>query len=220
MRRLKVIALPLPGPTELEPVQAHHLEHVLRARVGQEVSLFDGSGNEQVARVESLGPVRVSPVGPPTHTRPVDPIHLVLSVLKHQAMDLALRMATEAGASVVHPVLMERTIARGDRGPRWERILVAASTQCGRADVPALMPVRSLDDTLNALGVPLLFGAPGAGRPEAAREAVGLVIGPAGGLSPREVDDLLQRGARPVGLGPHVLRAETAVAVALGLLRA
>lgn len=220
MRRLRVDLLPLEPGSTLPDGVAHHLENVLRARADQHVLLFDGAGREQEAVVRSLGPLTLDPAGPVRVQDALLPVHLVLSVLKHQAMDLALRMAVEAGATHIHPVLMERTVAKGDRADRWERILSSAATQCGRADLPILHGVERLDRCLDQLDLPVLFGAPGAPRPEPLQEPVALVIGPAGGLSDREATALLHRGGTPIGMGPHILRAETAVAVGLGLLRA
>ncbi|MCB9671640.1 MAG: 16S rRNA (uracil(1498)-N(3))-methyltransferase [Alphaproteobacteria bacterium] len=220
MKRVLVAELPATAGQELDPVPSHHLEHVMRASTGDGVLLYDGAGNEQPAVIVGLSPVRVDPAGEVRACPPPPPVHLVLSVLKHQPMDLALRMATEAGAAAIHPVIMERTVAKGDRHDRWERIVASAAEQCGRAHLPVLSPIRRLAESLDTLDFPLLFGAPGADRPEPAPGGVAVVIGPAGGLAPREIQALLARGARPIGLGPYVLRAETAVAAALALLTA
>lgn len=219
MKRIRVDHLPLSDDTALDTGASHHLVNVLRHTVGDEVLLV-ANGLEQTARIVEVGPpVLVAPTAEPNEQAALVPIHLIVSVLKHQAMDLALRLATETGATSIQPVLMERTVARGDRHDRWKRILVSAASQCGRADLPELHPVRPLAHVLEDLDVPLLYGAPGATAAPAAEAACALVIGPAGGLGRRDLERLQRHQARPVGLGPHILRAETAVAVALGLLR-
>jgi 16S rRNA (uracil1498-N3)-methyltransferase len=221
MKRLRIDRLPLEGATLLPSDVAHHLVHVLRAPVGREVLLHDGAGLEQPARLTSQHPATVEPTGPLVARPQPGPLHLFLAVLKHQPMDLALRMAVEAGATAIHPVHTGRTVAQGDRTKRWARILDSAADQCGAARVPELHPVQDLFDALDAHPMPLRVGRPGAPAPTGVLPSpVGLVIGPAGGLTPAEESALDARGAEPIGLGPWILRAETAVAVGIGLLRA
>ncbi len=218
--RVHVAALPIPERHTLDPTTSHHLERVLRLRPGATLTLHDGRGTEQTATVVAIRPVRVAPVGPPRPVPPPVPLHLALPVLKHQAMDRALRMATEAGVSAFHPLLTERTVAKGERRERWERIVVSATNQCGRAHVPVLHPLLPLETFLDDPPTPsIVFGAPGAPAPVPAGGPCTLVIGPEGGLAPREVDRLLDQGATPIGLGPYILRAETAAAVGTALLR-
>lgn len=209
MRRVRVASLPA-GP--VDDATWHHLAHVLRLAPGVPLVAFDGAGNLQPVTV---GDHALIPAGPVEREPEPPAIDLVVSVLKHQPMDLAVRMATEAGVRRILPVIMERTVARGDRHDRWLRIVQAAATQSQRAHEPELLPVQSLRDAVEALDGPIYFGAFGHGPPTHPDGAV--VIGPAGGLAPSEEAWLLER-ATPIGLGPHVLRAETACAVAVSLL--
>ncbi len=222
MKPPKRVAVPvLPDEDGLLPESAsHHLVNVMRLKPGRRVVLFDGQGREQDAELVDIAPprARVQVLGEPRSVPTGPPLTLVLAVLKHQPMDLAIRMATEAGAARILPVRTERTIAKGDRTERWKRILDAASAQSGRARRPELAPVQPLRSAIEALDVPVFAALPGA--PPAVRPTgpCAVCIGPAGGFSPAEATWLSERST-PVGLGPHVLRAETAAAVAVALLR-
>jgi 16S rRNA (uracil1498-N3)-methyltransferase len=198
----------------------HHLVNVMRLRPGQLLVLFDGEGTEQDAELVAVdGPqARVRMIGSPRVVAASPELTLILAVLKHQPMDLAVRMATEAGVSRIVPVLTQRTVAKGDRSDRWQRILDSASAQCGRARSPVLEPVADLRVAVESHEGPVYTALPGAGLAERATGAAAICIGPAGGFSPAEVDWLTTH-TTPVGLGPHVLRAETAAVVAVSLIR-
>ena len=104
-----------------------------------------------------------------------------------------------------------------------EVALRRCAEQCGRAVVPAVAPTTTLAEVLKTsfAGERLLF-SPGHGGtlPEGRPRAVLLLIGPAGGFEPGELDEAQQAGFRPIGLGPRVLRAETAAIAAVALLQA
>lgn len=221
MRRF--YAWPLGGDGELVRLDAatsHHLLRVTGVGPGEEVELFDGQGQGRLARfqraeegaalVEILGPV----VAEPEEEGP----WLVLALLKHAAFDTALRMATELGAGRILPVLAERSVARGERVERWERLVLAAATQCGRRRVPPIAEAAPLSSVLAALPPDrarwiCLPGAPPLGT--GGLPSV-LLVGPEGGWSPSEAALALGEGrCLPLGLGPHVLRADTAVVRAL-----
>lgn len=220
MKRLRTDALPLHDPDVLPAGPSHHLLHVLRGRPGAALVLFDGTGREQDATLIGARDGRAE-VRPTSGVREVGghaEVHLVLALLKHQAMDLALRMAVEAGVHTVHPVITARSVAKGERSDRWARILTAAAAQCGRADEPRIAPVLPLADAVRTLEMPVFVGVPGAAPPDRPTGPCAIVVGPEGGLTSSEVDRLIAGGAHPVGLGPHVLRAETAAAVGVALL--
>lgn len=219
MRRLWVEALAAPGErVPLGPTSSHHALRVLRLPRGAEVVVFDGTGRQARASLVDVtdGAALVEVIGPATTAAPAHPLHLVLGLLKGPAMDLAVRMATEAGATDIHVVQAARSVARGDRADRWARIAASAAQQCGRADIPRVHPVVALADALGALpALDLRVAVPGAPRLEPATGPAAICVGPEGGFTDAELACLLERGARPAGLGSWVLRADTAVAVAV-----
>ena len=164
------------------------------------------------------------------------PLRLALAqgLPRADKMDAIVRMATELGATRIDPLLTARAVARPDaargrgRRLRWERIAREAAKQCGRAVVPAIGEPRALADWLAArpAGGLLVCLWEGEARPlaaqlpaEAPSEAT-LLVGPEGGLTAEEVAMLRAAGALVAGLGPRILRTETAGPVGLALLQA
>lgn len=222
MRRFWISRLGTPGEQlALDPQASHHLVHVLRATKGQAVVVFDGAGAWAQAMVETPDATRavVRQVGPTYLVKPTHPLVLLLGLAKADAMNTAVRMATESGATALQPVQMARSIPKKGRIDRWKRIATAAAAQCGRADRPQVLPVRSLADALHNLpqGIDLRVADPGAGPLPRATGPAAVVVGPEGGLTGAERAQLAAHGARTVGLGAWTLRVDTAVAVALGL---
>jgi 16S rRNA (uracil1498-N3)-methyltransferase len=220
MRRFLVEQLaPVGGLVTPGADVARHLA-VIHIRRGERVILFDGGPLEAVATVVDPHPplLQVDDVRPASRARA--DVHLLIGLPKGPAMDLAIRMATEAGVTHLHPVASSRAVPKGDRVDRWERIAESAAEQCGRADVPAILPLRSLPEALDALpsGIEVRVATPGAPRLSPTEGAAAVLIGPEGGLTEQEVELAQSRGARPMGLGPFVLRTETAAAVAVAMV--
>lgn len=176
-------------------------------------------------------------------------VTLVQSVPKGDKMEAIVRAATELGVVRVVPVLTERTIVSleparwRERARRWQRVAKEAAKQCGRAVVPPVEVPRPLADVLAAdepadlrlcfwegaattagegggqaglLGTTLAAGLP-ASLPRDAR--VHLLIGPEGGLSRDEVDAARARAWKVVGVGPRILRTETAGPAIIAILQ-
>lgn len=224
MRRCHLPTLaPEGSEVALPPGASHHIVRVCRLGPGDELTLFDGRGHQQRAtlrRVEGTTAwVRADEAPREAPVRPQ--IHLVLGLPKGPAVDDAVRMAVEAGATHLHPVHAARTQGRPERSDRWERIASSAAAQCGRADLPVLEAPASLDQVLARLaGVDLWIAQPACGAapsPEPGRPAA-ILIGPEGGWTEAEVDRALAAGARGVELGPWVLRTPTAAAVGVAWL--
>lgn len=223
-RRYLCREIPSPGcVVRLDPATSHHVLRVAVLPRGRRLGLFDGRGTEAVGRLvgveEGLAVVEVlagstEQVVPAPLPRRID---LLLSVCKGPPYERMLRMATELGATRLLPVLTHRAVPRGDRGERWERVLQAAAEQCGRADLPALLPALPLPDALALSDLPAvrLVLHPGGPVRDARAGDLALLVGPEGGLTPDELEAAAHAAFEQVGLGPLTLRADTAVAAAL-----
>jgi len=210
----------------------HHLTRVLRLRVGETVTVADGSGCWRpygVAAIAAGATVRLDAAGEPDVEPVLTPrLAVAFALTKGDKPELVVQKLTELGVDRILPVLSDRSVSRPDPGraagmvERWQRITREAARQCRRATLPT---VEQLTPLAKLAGHPGLVVAERGGRP-----AGGLgpppggeilaVIGPEGGLTPEEVAALAPWGR--LGLGPHVLRAETAAlaaATTLGLLR-
>lgn len=219
MRRFLAPALPGEGGlVRLSPEVSHHLLRVAGIAPGEAVVLFDGEGRQAgaILRGVEAGQALLEQQEVAASIR-VDPVHLLVAVCKHAAMDTLLRMATELGATHIQPLHCARSVATGDRGDRWERIAEGAAAQCGRADLPTIGAVLPLAAALAALpeGLTRRVFVPGGPRRGTLAPPCALLLGPEGGLSAAEVDLALAAGFEAEGLGPRILRADTAVAAAL-----
>ncbi len=165
-------------------------------------------------------------------------VTLVQGLPKLDKLETVIQKATELGVWDVMPVAMERSVARVEgnethKRERWERIVLEAAKQSGRAHVPQVHAVRSLPQTLQLLeqggydAVYLAWEEECELRlSEALRRlllqtpkprAVAIVIGPEGGVTPAEAEQLRAIGATAVTLGPRILRTETAGLCALSV---
>ena len=214
---------------------AHHAREVLRLRAGSAVRIFDGAGAEFEATLDSVTRqgVLARLAGPATPRCPESPLRVVLALppLKGDRMESVIQKATELGVAEVRPVVTARTDAagrpalQGTRQERWEKVASGAAEQCGRAVVPVIHPTATLDALLAEAfdGRRILFlETPGqaplaAGGPRPVSALA--LVGPAGGWEPAEAARLLSAGFEAAGLGPRVLRAETAAIAAVTVLQ-
>ena len=235
--RIFVTAEIKPGaPLALDAAAAHYLSRVLRARTGDPVMLFDGSGADFTAHIESIDrkgvvcrvDARVDGLAEPNVA-----MTLVQGISRGEKMDLTIQKATELGAAAIRPVLTERGVVRlpaeraASRARHWRKVAINACQQCGRSVVPAIAAPAALADALQSdTSQVRLMALPGAeetlGETLAAipsPPSVSLLIGPEGGFSNAEIDDALAAGVRPFRAGPRVLRTETAAIALLSILQ-
>jgi 16S rRNA (uracil1498-N3)-methyltransferase len=216
---------------------AGHVSRVLRLRVGENLTLFNGSGGEYSATIEqSQGSSVTVAVGEARPLERESPLHLTLAqgISRGERMDLVVQKATELGATAIVPLLTERSVVRltaqqADRKMNhWRAIAIAACEQSGRNRLPAVSSPRALSDFLRggdgspSEGMRLLLSPAGAaGLDDLERPAAGItvLIGPEGGLTDEEQQAALRAGFVAVRLGPRVLRTETAAIAALTLLQ-
>jgi len=231
------VGLPLAAGVELSlpPGPARHAQ-VRRVQPGDALLLFDGSGSDWPATVVAVGrsEVRVRLGDAVAVSRELGrPVTLALGMPANERMDWLVEKATELGVARVQPLLTERSVLRlaGERGNRkrehWQAVAEAACEQCGRARLPAIEPVRTLAEwlPLAPIGLRLMLSLhpaartlPGLAPTLAPGRALCTLSGPEGGLTAAEEQAALAAGFVPAGLGPRVLRAETAPLAVLAWL--
>ncbi|MCA8908978.1 MAG: 16S rRNA (uracil(1498)-N(3))-methyltransferase [Rhodospirillaceae bacterium] len=216
----------------LTPTQTHHLNIVLRKNAGDAIRLFNGQDGEWLARLEQIGRSGGSAVAE-RQLRPQSAgpdIRLLVPPLKRGRIEWLVEKATELGVAEIQLILTIHTDAQRPKADKLAIHAVEAAQQCERLDVPALHPPVPLPEVLAAwpAGRPLVVAAeraPASGPPppglaEVARQhscgPAGLLVGPEGGFTVSELDDLRDLPfVALVGLGPRILRAETAALAAL-----
>ena len=223
------------GALRLSPEESRHLAKVLRAERGTVVEALDGRGTVWRAEVADTNPREVTLRAlEETRVEPPAPSYeLGVALPKGGRMDDLARQLVELGVSRLSPLLTERTEAgkAAERGAakveKWRRIAVEACKQSGNPWLPEIFEPRPFIDWLKALpaGGARWLGSPGAAPPgfcgEGAEVAnVALAIGPEGGFTAGEAEQAAQAGFLPAGLGPYVLRVETAAVAALAVARA
>jgi len=238
MPRFYLRAEAVNGPhVTFDAEETRHLARVLRLRPGAVVHAVDGRGQALIVRLTQVGSRSAEgEVLGHEAQRSESPLLLTLvqGLPKGNKMETIIRMATELGVTRVVPVITERSVVRTDaarsagRLDRWQRVAREAAKQSGRSMIPDVAPVRALAEWLRE-GRPegLLLCLWEEERtsladrlPPAPVAAATLVVGPEGGLAGAEAECLRAAGAAVAGLGPRVLRTETAGPVGLALLQA
>jgi 16S rRNA (uracil1498-N3)-methyltransferase len=216
--------------------QAHYLRGVLRLGPGDAVALFNGRDGEWRAAIEQLGK-RSAALRCLTQTRPqqAEPdLWLLFAPIKRTRIDFLVEKATELGVARLQPVITRRTVAARINPERLLSHAVEAAEQCERLTVPELAEPLPLARCLAAwpAGRRLLVAAESgpalpiadllaAARSEPPAQGWALLVGPEGGFHPGELDDLHKLPfVSAVGLGPRILRAETAALAGLACWQA
>ncbi len=217
----------------LPEAAAHHATRVVRLAVGDALTLFAGGGGEYaatIARIDKRGTAARIDGYQPVEREAALPITLAQAITANDAMDYAVRKATELGAAAIQPLVTARSapLPAGERGEKrrahWQHIAIAACEQCGRNRVPDVLAPKTFADWLAGWRGGGIVFAPEAARSLAALPAptapIALVIGPEGGLAADEVAAAVRAGFVAAQLGPRVLRAETAAVAALAAVHA
>jgi 16S rRNA (uracil1498-N3)-methyltransferase len=203
-------------PTLL-PHDRHHLERVLRVRRGDPVVVSDGAGRWRLGTLDISGAVDPT-TEVETVARPEPTITVAFALTKGERPELAVQKLTELGVDRIVPFRAARSIVRWDAGraegnvDRLRRVAREAAMQCRRAWLPEVGELLAFGDVAVLPGATLAEA--GGGPPTLDRPTV--LIGPEGGWSDAE----RACGLPVVGLGSHVLRAETAAITAAALLGA
>ena len=207
----------LAGPA-LDPADRHHLDRVLRLRAGEVVTASDGAGRWVACRWLGAGiesPLEVDG-GVVVEPSPAPEITVAFAPPKGDRPEWAVQKLTEVGVDRIVPLVADRSVVRwtGDRasGPvaRLRRVAREAAMQSRRVWLPVVEEPSTFAEVAARAGVAMAVA--GGGPPSLSRPVV--LVGPEGGWS----EDELGRGLPTVGLGPNVLRTETAAMAAATLL--
>jgi 16S rRNA (uracil1498-N3)-methyltransferase len=208
----------------LSALESEHLR-VLRAKIGDTVTVFDGTGLEAQARIVALEPLVQLELGAveSVNLEPLQPVTLAIALLKGDKLAEVVRAATELGTSAFQLLVTEHADAKDigtQKLERLRRITLEAAKQCGRSVVPSVLEPIKLRD-LEWTGVGIVAHPRSSRLPRAVVDwtsPVTVVTGPEGGFSKGEIQTLEARGVRAVTLGKRILRAETAPVALLGAL--
>ncbi|MDU4959815.1 MAG: 16S rRNA (uracil(1498)-N(3))-methyltransferase [Sporomusaceae bacterium] len=232
----------LPQPIEsgslvsLSVRDSRHISQVLRLKAGTAIEIAAADGRVGLAKIEQVEHDCVTASVESLKTGGAEPpvcLFLAQGLPKADKMEFIIQKAVELGVSQLMPMQCERSVVRYDdrkaaaRVERWQAIAREAAKQAKRDCVPAVAPVQSLSQLLQACPagtvILLLYEAETAlGLRQVLREQPAasylLLVGPEGGFSRDEVELCLRHGARSVTLGPRILRTETASLAAASII--
>ena len=222
------------GELALPERAANHLARVLRLREGDACVLFNGDGHDYDARITALGKREArAEVVAARRIENESPLRITLlqGIARGEKMDWILQKATELGIARILPASSDRSEVKLDaqradkRLAHWRGIVVSACEQSGRATVPDVAAPQSLAQAaamregrgfiLDPFAEASLSSLQGVER-----LACTIAIGPEGGWSPRDREQLVAAGYEGLRLGPRVLRTETAGIAAISALQA
>jgi len=220
------------GAVALDADQAHYLCNVMRAPQGSALAVFNGRDGEWRAVLAETGKKKaLLAIEAPLRPQQDEPdLWLLFAPVKRARIDFIAEKATELGVSVLQPVFTKHTVMSRVNDDRLRAIAIEAAEQCERLSIPEVRDPLSLDALLE--GWPegrrlILLDEGGGGRPVAEALAdlppgpAAVLVGPEGGFAKTELDALRSLSfAVPVGLGPRILRADTAVVAALSCFQA
>lgn len=227
------------GQAALGPEDSRHLCRVLRARPGQAVVLCDGAGTDYDARVTEASPERCLLEilsARPSVSEPTVQATLYVGYPKADKLESIVQKATELGAARIVPFTSAFCVAGPGDGAREQRktqrlarIALEAAKQAGRGAVPAVEPAIPFGEMLRRAAAAdlALFCYEGGGEALHSRLAdaqgircAAIITGSEGGFSPEEARAARQAGLAFVGLGPRILRCETAPLAVLSVVMA
>ena len=217
----------------LDADAAQHVAKALRLKAGDALVIFNGEGGEYDASIQRIDrdrvDVKLGAFRDDAGRESALAVGLVQGLPEADKMDWIIQKSVELGVAWIQPIICDRSVVRlaGERAARreahWRRVAVAACEQSGRNRIPEVRPT---------LGFVSWIAVPAAGprwmlSPQAApiaahappASALELLVGPEGGLSERERELAVARGCESVGLGPRILRTETAPLAALAVLQ-
>jgi len=217
---------------------ARHIKTVLRLNPGDKIGLFDGKGMEYRAEIIAFSPesitVCITDRFPSTSESPVQ-IIIAQGFLKEKKMDGLVRQLSELGVTKWIPFFAERSVSRPDkkqlsaRTQRWKKIAKESLKQCKRSRIIEICETVSFGEVLKlgeSCDLKIVFWESEfklantvLPKPNRQMNTIFAVLGPEGGLTSGEIESARNRGFVTVGLGPRILRAETATVAACVLLQ-
>ena len=207
--------------------------HVLRLNAGDSITLFNGTGNDFAATLQTIGKrhaeCHIHAQRQPENESPLA-ITLVQAISSGERMDFTLQKSVELGVRAIQPIISERCVVRlsGERADkrvqRWQDIVIAACEQSGRSIVPTVQPIVSFSDYLRQMPPELhlmmsLRRATTLRDITPAPQTLRLMIGPEGGWTPAEEQAAQAAGVHAITLGKRVLRTETASLAAMAAMQ-
>lgn len=216
---------------------ASHIAKVLRMKPGEKLTVCDCAGTDYFCEIILPDPTEVTLkiIGrKKSVSEPSIKVTLYQGLPKGDKMELIIQKSVELGVSAIVPVMTLRSVSRPDaktllkKTERWNKIASEAAKQSGRGLLPRVLPAVSFNEALAEMAAHtasiMLYEKNGGSireqleKPGADLTDTGILIGPEGGFDETEADAAMKNGVVTAGLGPRILRTETAPLCALSAI--
>ena len=209
---------------KLDKSQSHYLTKVMRINENEVFSLFNNN-REWVAKILRISKsiVEFKVIKKLRQKEKIKELWLAFSPIKSNYQNFMIQKATELGVTKFIPIIFERTIVRKINKERFEKIVIEASEQSNRINVPLIEPTQNLDNLLKN-SMDLIFTDLNStntklDKSKFTNKPVCIIIGPEGDFSEAEREKILSfRGVQPFKINENILRSETAVISAISIV--
>jgi len=210
----------------LDKSQSHYVNKVMRVKENEIFSLFNSSGEWEAKILNiSKGIVEFNVTKQLRQKENSKELWLAFSPIKSNYFNFMIQKATELGVTKFIPIIFDRTIVRKINKERLEKVIIEASEQSNRINVPDIEDPKSLDDFLNNNKVNLIFTDLNSENTKIDLKKVTdkptcVIIGPEGDFSEEERSKILKfSGVQPLKINENILRSETAVISAISIIK-
>ena len=210
----------------LDKSQSHYVNKVMRVKENEIFSLFNSSGEWEAKILNiSKGIVEFNVTKQLRQKENSKELWLAFSPIKSNYFNFMIQKATELGVTKFIPIIFDRTIVRKINKERLEKVIIEASEQSNRINVPDIEDPKSLDDFLNNNKVDLIFTDLNSKNTKIDLKKVTdkptcVIIGPEGDFSEEERAKILKfSGVQPLKINENILRSETAVISAISIIK-
>ena len=210
---------------KLDKSQSHYLNNVMRIKENEIFSLFNSNG-EWKAKVLSISKniIEFKIIKQLRQKENIKELWLAFSPIKSNYQNFMIQKATELGVTKFLPIIFDRTVVRKINKERLEKIIIEASEQSNRINVPIIEDAQNLNSLLKTNSMDLIFTDLNSKNNKIDKSTltdkpVCIIIGPEGDFSLAEREKILTfKGVQPIKINENILRSETAVISAISIV--
>ena len=210
---------------KLDKSQSHYLSKVMRIKENEVFSLFNSNGEWEAKILKiSKSIVEFKITKQLRQKENTKELWLAFSPIKSNYQNFMIQKATELGVTKFLPIIFDRTIVRKINKERLEKIIVEASEQSNRINVPIIEDAQDLSSFLKTNSIDLIFTDLNSNnnkidKSKLTDKPVCIIVGPEGDFSEAEREEILTfKGAQPIKINENILRSETAVISAISII--
>ena len=209
----------------LDKSQSHYLAKVMRIKESEVFSIFNQNGEWEAKVLKiSKGIVEFKTVKQLRKKESSKELWLAFSPIKSNYQNFMIQKATELGVTKFLPIIFDRTVVRKINNERLEKIVIEASEQSNRLNVPEIEKAQNLKNFLNSNSMDLIFTDLNSDnkkidKSKLADKPICIIIGPEGDFSEAERGEILSfKGVQSLKINENILRSETAVISAISIV--